>query len=347
MGKHFRVRRIDIVVYPGFKSLEAIGPLSVFDYANLHLRNRALPAAYEVAIASVALGPVHSDTLMSLQATKLLDRDALPDAAILVGARDIEQAMARVPGIVDWVVAAAPRIERLAALCSGSFFLAQAGVLEGKHATTHWSVSRLLQQRYPGIHVDADAIFIRQGNIWTSAGVTAGIDLALALVEEDCGRDVALEVARDLVVYLKRPGGQSQFSVHLDSQTTSHTGMRHTQDWILSHLHEPLAMPLLAAHAAMSVRNFTRVFTRETGVSPIAFIESARVELARRLLEDAELPLKTIASRAGFGSEAQLRKVFQRRLGVTPRAYRERFASVGAGAVVRPLAHADAGVPVA
>lgn len=332
MGKHFRVRRVDIVVYPGFKSLEAIGPLSVFDYANLHLRNRQLPPAYEVSIAGVALGPVQSDTLMSLQATKILDAAALPDAAILVGARNIEQAMANVPGIVDWVVAAAPRIERLAALCSGSFFLAAAGVLEGKQATTHWSVSRLLKQRYPGIQVEADAIFIRQGNIWTSAGVTAGIDLALALVEEDCGREVALEVARDLVVYLKRPGGQSQFSVHLDSQTTSHAGIRNTQDWILSNLHERLGTPLLADHAAMSVRNFTRVFTREAGVSPIEFVETARVELARRLLEDAELPLKTIAARTGFGSESQLRKVFQKRLGVTPRSYRERFASAGKGA---------------
>lgn len=333
MVKNFRVRRVDVVVYPGFKSLEAIGPLSVFDYANLHLRNRQLPPAYEVAIASVAVGPVRSDTLMSLHADKALDASALPDTAILVGARHIEHALCEVPEVIDWVAHAAPRIGRLAALCSGSFFLAEAGVLDGKQATTHWSVSRLLQQRYPRIDVQADAIFIQQGNLWTSAGVTAGIDLALALVEEDCGRDLALEVARDLVVYLKRQGGQSQFSVHLSSQTTSHPGIRRTQDWILANLHERLTVSILADHAAMSLRNFTRVFTREAGASPLEFVETARVELVRRLLEDDELPLKTIAARAGFGSDAQLRKVFLKRLGVTPRAYRERFASAGAGSL--------------
>ncbi|RZS78966.1 GlxA family transcriptional regulator [Pigmentiphaga kullae] len=329
MSSHFRVRRVDIVVYPGFKSLEAIGPLCVFDYANVHLRKRDLPPAYQVEIAAPQPGAVQSDTLMSLHAGKGLDSGDLPDAAILVGARNIEEAMRHSPAIVDWAAAVAPRIARLAALCSGSFFLAEAGLLDGRRATTHWSVSRLLQQRYPRIDVQADAIYIRQGNLWTSAGVTAGIDLALAMVEEDCGRDLALEVARDMVVYLKRPGGQSQFSMHLNSQTTSHPGIRKTQDWILSNLHQPLAVSDLAAHAAMSLRNFTRVFVRETGSTPQAFVETARVDLVRRLLEDAALPLKTVAARAGFGSDAQLRKVFQRHLGVTPRAYRERFASAG------------------
>ncbi|GAB3628331.1 AraC family transcriptional regulator [Pandoraea terrae] len=226
----------------------------------------------------------------------------------------------------------APRLNRLVSLCSGSFFLDEAGLLDGKRATTHWSVSERLSRRYPGITVAPDAIFIKEGAIWTSAGVTAAIDLALALVEEDLGRDLALAVARDLVVYLKRPGGQSQFSMHLASQMTNHPTIRGVQDWILQHLTDKLATPDLAKHASMSTRNFTRMFSAATGYSPAAFIEVARFELAQRLLGDAELPLKSIAASCGFTSDDQLRRMFQRRLGITPRAYRERFSTTGVGA---------------
>jgi len=318
-------RRIDVVLYAGFKAIEAIGAMSVFEYANLHLLQEGRPAGYALNIVSVAAGPVASDTHMLLQAASAVDANDLPHTAIIVGARQIEKALAAHSSIVDWAAAVAPRIERLVALCSGCFFLAAAGVLDGLPATTHWSVATLLQEKFPAVQVQADAIYLRSGRLWTSAGVTAGIDLALALVEEDYGRSLALQVARDLVVYLKRPGGQSQFSVHLNSQSTSHPGIREVQDWVLSNLSLPLDVAMLADRAAMSERNFRRVFAKEVGNSPLQFIESARLEAGRRLLEEGELPLKTIAGRIGFASEQSLRKLFLKRLGVGPQAYRERF----------------------
>ncbi len=212
-------------------------------------------------------------------------------------------------------------------MCTGSFFLAEGGLLDGLRATTHWSFVDRLRKKYPAISVDADAIFIREGNIWTSAGVTAAMDLALAIVEEDFSRDIALEVARDLVIYLKRPGGQSQFSVHLSSQMTTHPTIRELQDWIMQHLRDDLNIPKLAARLAMSERNFARVFQRETHESPADFIERARFEVARRLLEENASPLKVIAVKTGFQTEEKMRRAFRKRIGVTPKAYRERFST--------------------
>lgn len=317
-------QRVDIVIYPGFKALEAIGTMSVFEYANLHLQEQGRAPGYRLRIASPQAGPVRSDTRMALEA-EALDTADLPDTAIIVGAREIERVLQEQPALVAWTAAAAPRIARFVALCSGCFFLAQAGLLDGLPATTHWSVAGLLHERFPAVDVQADAIYLRAGHLWTSAGVTAGIDLALALVEEDHGRSLALEVARDLVVYLKRPGGQSQFSVHLASQSTTHGGIRQAQDWLLSHLDQPVRMDELARHAAMSERNFRRVFAKEVGSSPAQFIATARLEAARRLLEDSDLPLKSVAGRVGLGSEQPLRKLFQKHLGITPQEYRERF----------------------
>lgn len=305
--------------------MEAVGPLTVFDYANEQLARRGLPPAYRTRVVAPETGPVRSDTLMALDATARLDPVLLPDTAIIVGARDIEAAMQRAADIVPWARAAAPRIGRLVALCSGAFFLAAAGLLDGRRATTHWSVAGLLRQRFPAVTVDPDAIFVREDRLWTSAGVTAGIDLALALVEEDLGRDIALDLARELVVFLKRPGGQSQFSMHLASQATGHDDVRAVQDWILSDLTRDFTLSEMAARATMSERNFRRVFRRETGTGPMAFIESARLEAARRMLEQEGLPLKSVAARSGFGSDEALRRAFVRHLGITPRDYRQRF----------------------
>lgn len=323
------LRTVDVVIYPGFKAIEAVGSISVFDYANTQLAALQRLPAYDLRIVSTTTGFIQSDTLIALQATKTLSMFSPPDIAIIVGARQIEKALLDAPDIVNWISRVATRLERLISLCSGSFFLAEAGVLDCKRAATHWSVSGLLQRRYPRVTVDPDAIFIKEGHIWTSAGVTAGIDLALAMVEEDLGRDIALAVARDLVVYLKRPGGQSQFSMHLGSQMTNHPTIRELQDWILRHLDRKLTIPELAKRVAMSERNFTRLFTRAAGHSPAEFIEIARFESARRLLEDVDLPLKSIAARSGFNSDDHMRRVFQRRCGVTPSAYRDRFATTG------------------
>lgn len=330
---HPGAHRVDLVVYPGFKALEAVGPMSVFDYANVHLRQRGRPDGYAVRVVAARLGAVKSDTLMALDATHTLAQLEAGDTGctvVLVGSRNIEQVLAASPELVDWAARVAPRVPRMIALCSGCFVFAAAGLLDGRRAATHWSVAATLQQRHPRIAVDADAIYVRDGHFWTSAGVTAGIDLALAVVEEDFGHALALEVARDLVMYLKRPGGQSQFSVPLATQTTAHVGVQAVQQWVLAHLTEPLSLAQMAAQVAMSERHFRRVFQQETGQSPTAFVESARLEGAKQLLESQlGLPLKTVAARVGLGSEQTLRHLFVRRLGVPPQAYRERFGGKG------------------
>ncbi|WP_321897258.1 GlxA family transcriptional regulator [Burkholderia cepacia] len=323
---------VDIVIYDGFKALEAIGSLSVFTYANIHMERRSLPGRYDVKLASVRRGDVQSDTGVPLASVKSLNTLSLPHTAIIVGAWNIEQAVGDAPEIVQWVEAVAGRIARTAALCSGAFFLAAAGLLDGKRATTHWAVADALRDKYPAVRVDADCIFIREGRIWTSAGVTAGIDLALALVEEDFGLDVALDVARDLVVYLKRPGGQSQFSAHLVSQATHHPGIRDVQSWILANSQKDLSPTEMAERLSMSVRSFNRRFKRETGITPSTFLTRARVEAARRMLEESKAPAKAIASRSGFKTYEAMRKAFQQALGVTPLAYRDRFGVAGSHA---------------
>ncbi|MEB0137442.1 MULTISPECIES: GlxA family transcriptional regulator [unclassified Undibacterium] len=318
-------RTVDLIVYPGFKALEAIGPMSVFEYANVHRRRQGLPAAYDVRIVAQRCGTVASDTLMSLQADKALSLLALPDDAIIVGSRQIASALSDNPALIDWLREAAGRIGRLAGLCSGAFFLAEAGLLNGQPATTHWSVAQQFEQDYPAVKVDADAIFIRSGNIWTSAGVTAAIDLALAFVEADCGHALALEVASDLVVYLKRPGGQSQFSSHLLSQKTSQWQVRDLQQWMCANLQHDLSNARLAALLDMSVRNFSRHFLAKTGMTPQAFVDDARVELAQQLLAAdgaQKLALKAIAARCGVGSADQLRRLLQKHGHLSPRAYR-------------------------
>ena len=320
---------VDIIVYPGFKAVEAIGPMSVFEYANLHLQRRGKASDYDVRVASCTVGPVRSDTLMSLDATKALSTLSLPDNAIIVGARHIQAALIDSAAIIDWVAAVAPRIKRLTSLCSGAFFLAAAGALNGRRATTHWGVAERLQADYPAVQVDADAIFVRADHVWTSAGVTAGIDLALALVEEDFGRELALEVATEMVVFLKRPGGQSQFSAHLLSERTTRPNIRELLNWILENLQEKLSVTQLAQKAMMSERHFTRVFQQEVGVSTQEFIERCRFEGATTLLAELTLSLKTVAARAGFTDEAHMRRVFQKKLGITPKLYRERFATTG------------------
>ncbi|BDB29861.1 GlxA family transcriptional regulator (plasmid) [Cupriavidus sp. P-10] len=320
---------VDIVIYPGFKAIEAVGAINVFDYANTRLQQLGCEPKYALRIVGPQAGAIRSDTLVALDATQALAGRPPADVVVVVGARDILNVLAACEDIVDWCRTQVNRIQTIVGLCSGSFFLAEAGLLNGRRAATHWSVAELMRQRYPGTEVDADAIFVRDAHIWTSAGVTAVFDLVLAMVEEDLGRDIALSVARDLVVYLKRPGGQSQFSEHLLSQMTVHPRVRDIQDHIHRTPKADLSVKALAARFAMSERNFSRVFQKETGHTPSAYVEQTRLDAARRLLESGEQPLKWIAVECGFGSEARLRQAFQRRLNVTPGAYRERFASTG------------------
>jgi transcriptional regulator GlxA family with amidase domain len=229
--------------------------------------------------------------------------------------------------LVAWVRAAAARSRRVASVCTGAFLLAKAGVLDGRRATTHWSGCAELARRHPEIEVDPDPIFVRDGHVITSAGVTAGMDLALALVEEDLGREIALEAARWLVLFVKRPGGQAQFSAQLAAQTAEREPLRELQSWIPDNLTADLSVPALAGRACMSERNFARAFRSETGMTPAAYVEAARVESARIALETGGLHVEAVARRSGFGTVETMRRAFRRRLGVSPASYRERFRS--------------------
>jgi transcriptional regulator GlxA family with amidase domain len=212
-------------------------------------------------------------------------------------------------------------------VCTGAFLLARAGLLEGRRATTHWAACRALQRRYPEVRVETEPIFVRDGNVYTSAGVTAGIDLALALVEEDLGSRAALEIARALVLFVRRPGGQTQFSTSLAGQAAERQSLRELQGWISDHLADDLSVPALAERAFMSERNFARVFRREVGVSPASYVESLRLERAKLLLEGTPLSIKEVGRRCGFGTVETLRRSFARGVGASPGEYRDRFRS--------------------
>jgi transcriptional regulator GlxA family with amidase domain len=227
--------------------------------------------------------------------------------------------------LVAWVAAAAARARRTTSVCTGAYLLAEAGLLAGRSATTHWRWCEPLARRHPDVALDGDAIYVHDGDVWTSAGVTAGIDLALALVEEDVGRDVALAVAQELVVFLRRPGGQSQFSRALAAQQATRPALRELQGWIAGHLDADLSVAALASRVNLTERSFSRAFRREVGQSPAAYVESLRIERARMLLEDGAESLEAVARATGFASPEVLRRAFHRRVGVSPAAYRDRF----------------------
>lgn len=318
-------QHVHLVIYPGFKLMEAAGPLSVFTYANQRLAERGEAYRYRVTLVAPQAGAIPSDTHVCLEAEGSLPESAPLCTVMIAGAVDIEKALDREPELVEWCRRRSGDAQRFAALCTGSFFLAKAGLLDQRRAATHWHYAPLLQERFPALEVDADAIFVQDGPFWSCAGVTAAIDLALAFVEQDTGRDLALAVARDLVVYLKRPGGQSQFSAALTGQMTGSPSMRELQIWITSHLDKPLKLADMAAKAGMSPRHLSRTFLDELGMTPSAWLENARCERAKTLLLDTELPMKSIAWRVGFSSDEQMRKVFSRRYALTPTAYRARF----------------------
>jgi len=232
------------------------------------------------------------------------------------------------PHVASWLRAASRRVDRIASVCAGTFLLAEAGILRGRNATSHWKCVLELAARYPDTRVASDPIYVRDGKVSTSAGASAGFDLALAFVEEDLGSAIARDVARQLVMYLRRPGGQSQFSVALEREAPSDGPIRKVQAWILDHLDEDLRVERLAEQAAMSPRNFARVFAREIGTTPARHVEELRLESARRHLENSGDTIERIASRCGLGSALELRRVFDRHLGVTPGEYRERFGSI-------------------
>jgi transcriptional regulator GlxA family with amidase domain len=317
-------RVIEVLAFPSVQLLDVAGPLQVFASANDLVAESGGVPPYAPRVVAQGAGIVASAGL-GLATVPLPPADAALDTLMIAGGQGVEAA-ADDPVLVDWVRTRAMSARRVASVCTGAFLLAATGLLDGRRAATHWSVCTELARRFPAVHVESDPIFIRDGSVWSSAGVTAGIDLALALVEEDLGRNVALGVARYLVVFLKRPGGQAQFSAALSLQAVDDRfGALH--DWINDHLAGDLSLGILARQAGMSERSFSRRYTEATGVTPARAVERLRVEAVRRLLSDTRLPTKRIAARCGFGSEETMRRSFVRLLASTPQDYRARFSS--------------------
>lgn len=319
-----------MLVFPDVQPLDAVGPLEVFTEANhawraRHPEDDALP--YAPVLVAGRAGPVIGSSGYALVAQRSIAqvRGRL-DTLIVAGGLGTREAI-RDHRLVEWIRHQATQARRVASVCTGAFLLAEAGLLDGLRVTTHWGTCDRLQAGYPSLRVDPEPIFVREGRIWTSAGVTSGMDLALALVEEDLGRDIALAVARHLVLFLQRPGGQSQFSAQLSGQMAEREPLRELQVWMAEHPDADLSVEALARRVGMSPRHFARVFTREVGMTPARFVEEIRVEAARRRLEEAEEGVEAVAAASGFGTAETLRRAFLRVLGVGPTAYRSRFHS--------------------
>jgi transcriptional regulator GlxA family with amidase domain len=315
------VKRIVIVAFDDVQALDVTGPSEVFSLAD---RARG-GGAYSIELVSEAAG-VRTSSGLTLEPHGRLDNREI-DTLVVPGGKGTRTA-AQDEKLIAWIRSAAKRSRRVTSVCTGAFLLARAGLLDGRRATTHWAACKALQRQHPAIEVDPDPIFVRDGNVYTSAGVTAGIDLALALVEEDLGPQAALAVARSLVLFVRRPGGQAQFSAGLRTQTASHARIRELQQWIAGNLTDDLSVPALAARAHMSERNFARVFSREIGETPAAYVEALRIERARLLLETTEHQVEQIAAESGFGTVETLRRSFARRLHASPSDYRRRFGNV-------------------
>ncbi|MFD3652937.1 GlxA family transcriptional regulator [Streptomyces sp. NPDC058620] len=310
-------RSVLVVLFDGVQSLDVSGPMEVFAGAS-----RFPGATYELRTASLDGAPVRSTSGLTLVPDSAL-ADARPPHTLLVPGG--QGTRAPDPALVDWLRDRAPHADRLVSVCTGALLLAGAGLLDGHRVTTHWAVCEHLARTYPAVEVDPDPIFVRDGKLATSAGVTAGIDLALALVEEDHGRDVALTVARHLVVFLRRPGSQAQFSAQLTAQTARREPLKDVQHWISEHPEDDLCVEALAARAGLSPRHFARAFQAETGMTPGRFVDRVRLEQARRLLEDTTDGVARISRSSGYGTPEAMRRAFVRALGTAPAEYRRRF----------------------
>ncbi len=325
-----RFRRIGFFVFPDCEVLDVCGPMEAFYFADKWLERlgRSAELGYQPVVIGPSAGPVRTMSGMEIIAERGYPEisDGL-DTLIVAGGYGVEEA-SRDQAMVDWVRAIALTARRVASICSGAFILAAAGLLHQRRATTHWMFSDLLAASYPSVEVDASRIFVRDGDIYTSGGITAGIDLALALVEEDAGREVMLAVARTMLVFPRRPGGQSQFSAYTTLREESqHTDLNRLRTWMMANPHADLSVPALADRMAMSPRNFSRVFRAETGEPPAQFAERVRAEAARCKLEQTMLPIEAIAKECGFGDPERMRRAFHRLYEISPADYRARFRS--------------------
>jgi transcriptional regulator GlxA family with amidase domain len=323
-------RLIVLLAFEGVQLLDVAGPVQTFASAN-EMAKEAHNTPYRIVVVSRRGGPLVTSAGLSLLTQPLAAATRKPsiDTLILPGGPGVHAALKDAP-TVDWVRRQLSSARRIASVCTGAFLLAETGILNGRRATTHWKSCGRLQQQYPNVRVDPDPIYVQDERIWTSAGVTAGIDLSLALVEEDLGRKIAMQVARHLVVFLNRPGGQSQFSAPLEAQTVAADGnapnhFAPLHGWIAENLTGDLRVERLAEQAGMSPRTFARIYAAKMGVTPARMVEKIRVEAVRRILEETEMPIKRIASACGFGQEDRLRRAFARQVGTTLAEYRERF----------------------
>lgn len=319
-GQHEGVWTVLIVLFEGVQSLDVTGPLEVFTGAG------CLPGGvgqgYEVRTAALGGRPIRTSSGLTITPDAELCEPPEVDILVVPGG---EGTRSPAPELVAWLRQYAPGARRIVSVCTGAFLLAEAGLLDGRRVTTHWAWCEVLARRFPNLVVDPEPIFIRDGRIATSAGVTAGIDLALALVEEDLGRDVALSVARHLVMFLRRPGNQAQFSTQLAAQMARRESLRELQRWIAEHPGEDLSVPALARRANLSARQFARAFTAEVGMTPGRYVDRSRLETARRLLEDAGEGIEQISRACGYGTPEAMRRAFLRTFGVGPAEYRRRF----------------------
>ncbi len=317
-------RRIELLAFPAAQLLDVAGPLQVFATVNETAVKAGSPPPYDVHVVARAASMVRSSSGLAL-ATEKLGAGKPPHTLIVAGGPGVDAAAAD-GALRAWLRRRAARAERVCSVCTGAFLLGAAGLLDGRRATTHWSYCAELAARFPAIRVETNPIFVRDDKFWTSAGVTAGIDLALALVEEDLGRAMALAVARYLVVFLKRPGGQAQYSALLSLQSADDR-FADLNDWIGRNLSSDLSLPKLADRAGMSERSLIRHYAKATGLTPARAVEKLRVEAACNLMTNARLPLKRVAQRCGFGSEETMRRSFLRQVRVSPQEYRARFGT--------------------
>jgi transcriptional regulator GlxA family with amidase domain len=321
--------RIAMLAFPEVQILDVTGPLEVFSRTSRWLRDhgKRVDHVYQVEIIGPKRGPFRTSSGLRLYADHgIADVGSGIDTLLIAGGLGVEACRSNA-ALLRWIRRQSGLVRRLASICTGAFLLAEAGLLRGRRATTHWNHCSDFARDFPEVEVEPDTIFIRDGSLYTSAGVTAGMDLALALVEEDFGREVALAAARELVMFLKRPGGQAQFSAQLSVQLAEHEPLRELQSYIADHPGDDLSIARLAHLVAMSPRNFARVFTREVGMTPARFVESVRVEAARRRLEESTHAVDAIADACGFGTSETMRRAFLRTLRVPPSAYRGRFRS--------------------
>lgn len=320
-----------VVAFPGVQGLDVVGPFEVFAGATqvIAAERPDAPPAYDVQVVSVAGEPVRTETGLPIGTEPLPSPDAPGrpiDTVLVAGGFGVQRAREDAV-LVDWLRRTAPRARRVATVCTGSFLAAEAGLLHGHTVTTHWARASQLARDFPDLRVDPDPIYTRTGDVWTSAGVTAGIDMALAMVEDDLGTATAQTVARWLVMFLRRPGGQTQFAAPVWMPRAERHGVRAVQQSIEDDPAGDHRIPALAARAAMSPRHFSRVFTDEVGEAPGQYVERVRVEHARRMLEQTDDTVALVAVRCGFGTAETMRRAFVRRVGVAPDHYRRRFRS--------------------